>query len=122
MLKFPKDIPETEARVILATGAYIGEGFDDRRLDTLFLAMPISFKGKMEQYAGRILRPHPGKDEVRIYDYVDSHVPMLARMFRKRLKAYRTMNYEGEEINKPRKYPLAKAGAVVPLQLKMVGV
>ncbi len=88
-----KDIPESESRVILATGAYIGEGFDDRRLDTLFLAMPISFKGKMEQYAGRILRPHPGKEEVRIYDYVDSQVPMLARMFKKRLKAYRGMKY-----------------------------
>jgi superfamily II DNA or RNA helicase len=102
-----KEIPETESRVILATGAYIGEGFDDRRLDTLFLAMPISFKGKMEQYAGRILRPHAGKEEVRIYDYVDSQVPMLARMFKKRLKAYRAMKYEGDEMAKLKKRPLA---------------
>ncbi|MCI0694400.1 DEAD/DEAH box helicase [candidate division KSB1 bacterium] len=114
-----KEIPETEGRVILATGAYIGEGFDDRRLDTLFLAMPISFKGKMEQYAGRILRPHPGKEEVRIYDYVDSQVPMLARMFKKRLKAYRAMKYEGDEIAKLKKHPLAKAD-LSQLQLKMV--
>lgn len=106
-----KEIPENEARVILATGAYIGEGFDDHRLDTLFLAMPISFKGKMEQYAGRILRPHPGKDEVRIYDYVDSRVPMLVRMFKKRLKAYRAMKYEGEETTKIKKRPLTKVGA-----------
>jgi superfamily II DNA or RNA helicase len=119
IMQYLKDIPETEGRVILATGAYIGEGFDDRRLDTLFLAMPISFKGKMEQYAGRILRPHPGKDEVRIYDYVDSQLPMLARMFKKRLKAYRAMKYDGDEINKPRKQPLDKAG-LPQLQLKMV--
>lgn len=95
-----KEIPENESRVLLATGAYIGEGFDDRHLDTLFLALPISFKGKLEQYAGRILRPHQGKDEVRIYDYVDSRVPMLSRMFKKRLKAYRTMKYAGEEMAK----------------------
>ncbi|MGH7452790.1 MAG: DEAD/DEAH box helicase family protein, partial [bacterium] len=114
-----KEIPETEGRVILATGAYIGEGFDDRRLDTLFIALPISFKGKMEQYAGRILRPHPRKEEVRIYDYVDSQVPMLARMFKKRLKAYRAMKYEGEEIVKLKKRPLAKVG-LPQLPLEMV--
>jgi superfamily II DNA or RNA helicase len=101
-----KDIPETEGRVILATGAYIGEGFDDHRLDTLFLAMPISFKGKMEQYAGRILRLHPGKEEVRIYDYVDSQVPMLARMFKKRLKTYQAMKYEADEMAKLKKAAL----------------
>ena len=110
------EIPEDEARVILATGAYVGEGFDDHRLDTLFLAMPISFKGKMEQYAGRILRPHPGKTEVRIYDYVDSKIPMLARMFKKRLEAYRAMKYfQAEAV----KRPLVKA-APVQLQLQMV--
>jgi superfamily II DNA or RNA helicase len=114
------DIPESEGRVILATGAYIGEGFDDRRLDTLFLAMPISFKGKMEQYAGRILRPHPGKEEVRIYDYVDSQVPMLTRMFKKRLKAYRAMKYEGDEMAKLKKRPLAKAESP-QLQIKLAG-
>jgi superfamily II DNA or RNA helicase len=116
-----KDIPEIDGRVILATGAYIGEGFDNRRLDTLFLAMPISFKGKIEQYSGRILRPHPGKEEVRIYDYVDSQVPMLGRMFRKRLQAYRAMKYEEEEISTSRKHPLAKAGSS-QLQLKVVGL
>jgi len=114
-----KEIPENESRVLLATGAYIGEGFDDRHLDTLFLALPISFKGKLEQYAGRILRPHPGKDEVRIYDYVDSRVPMLSRMFKKRLKAYRAMKYEGDEVMKFRKRSSAKA-ASPQLLLKVV--
>jgi superfamily II DNA or RNA helicase len=113
-------IPEDEARVILATGAYIGEGFDDRRLDTLFLALPISFKGKMEQYTGRILRPHPGKEEVRIYDYVDSQVPMLARMFKKRIKTYRALGFEMEGMTDLKKHSLAKAGSS-QLQLKAVG-
>ena len=65
---------------ILATGRYIGEGFDDARLDTLFLALPFSWKGMLVQYAGRLHRLHPGKDEVQIFDYVDSSVPMLAKM------------------------------------------
>ena len=68
-------IPEKEKRLILATGRYAGEGFDDARLDTLFLAMPVSWKGTFVQYAGRIHRLHEGKKEVRIYDYVDSSVP-----------------------------------------------
>jgi superfamily II DNA or RNA helicase len=110
------EIPENEARAILATGAYAGEGFDDHRLDTLLLALPISFKGKMEQYAGRILRPHSGKEEVRIYDYVDAKIPMLAGMFKKRLKAYRAMRYfQDEEI----KRPLDKTSSM-QLQLPMV--
>jgi superfamily II DNA or RNA helicase len=113
-------IPENEERVILATGSYIGEGFDDHRLDTLFLALPISFKGKMEQYAGRTLRPHPGKEEVRVYDYVDSEVPMLGRMFKKRMKAYRAMKYEQEGNAKSTKRPMARADSL-QLQLKMVG-
>jgi superfamily II DNA or RNA helicase len=85
------------SRVIVATGRYVGEGFDDPRLDTLFLAMPISWKGTVIQYAGRIQRLHPGKREVRIYDYVDRNVPVLDRMFRRRLTGYRSLGYiEGE--------------------------
>src|SRR5206468_1214494 len=76
-----------------ATGRYIGEGFDDARLDTLFLAMPVSWKGTLVQYAGRLHRLYPGKTEVRIYDYVDRSVPMLARMFAKRLCGYRAVGY-----------------------------
>jgi superfamily II DNA or RNA helicase len=80
-------------RVIVATGRYVGEGFDDPALDTLFLAMPISWKGTVIQYAGRIQRLHPGKREVRIYDYVDRNVPVLERMFRRRLAGYRSIGY-----------------------------
>lgn len=80
-------------RVVLATGRFIGEGFDDPRLDTLFLAMPISWRGTLQQYAGRLHRDHVGKHEVRIYDYVDANVPTLARMFNKRLRGYQAMGY-----------------------------
>ncbi len=87
-------IPDDEERLLLATGRYIGEGFDDARLDTLFLAMPVSWKGTLVQYTGRLHRLHPEKTEVRIYDYVDSDVPMLARMFERRLRGYRAIGYE----------------------------
>jgi superfamily II DNA or RNA helicase len=87
-------IPDGESRLLIATGRYIGEGFDDARLDTLFLAMPVSWKGTLVQYAGRLHRLHPGKTEVRIYDYVDRDVPMLARMFEKRLRGYRAIGYD----------------------------
>jgi superfamily II DNA or RNA helicase len=86
-------IPDTEERLVLATGRYIGEGFDDPRLDTLFLAMPISWKGTLIQYAGRLHRVHPGKKEVRIFDYVDREVPVLLRMFQRRLRGYRGLGY-----------------------------
>jgi superfamily II DNA or RNA helicase len=87
-------LSSTEARLVVATGRYIGEGFDDPRLDTLLLAMPIAWKGTVVQYAGRLHRPHPDKSDVRIYDYVDRNVAVLRRMFAKRAKAYRTMSYE----------------------------
>jgi superfamily II DNA or RNA helicase len=86
-------IPANEERLVLATGRYIGEGFDDARLDTLFLAMPVSWKGTLVQYTGRLHRLHPGKSEVRIFDYVDREVPMLVRMFEKRLRGYRAIGY-----------------------------
>jgi len=86
-------IPKGEERVLLATGRFIGEGFDDARLDTLFLALPVSWKGTLVQYAGRLHRLYPGKTEVRIYDYLDSDVPMLAKMFEKRLRGYRALGY-----------------------------
>lgn len=88
-----KSIPDDEERLLLATGRFIGEGFDDARLDTLFLALPVSWRGTLVQYAGRLHRSHHAKDEVRIYDYVDRHVPMLARMFERRQKGYRAMGY-----------------------------
>jgi hypothetical protein len=87
----------TTTRVIVATGRYVGEGFDDPKLDTLFLAMPISWKGTVIQYAGRIQRLHSAKREVRIYDYVDRNVPVLEGMFRRCLAGYRSIGYvEGE--------------------------
>ena len=92
-------LPEDVPRVILATGSYIGEGFDDSRLDALFLTMPISWRGTLQQYVGRLHRIHQGKRVVRVYDYVDALVPMLARMYEKRLKGYRTIGYEIEAIN-----------------------
>jgi superfamily II DNA or RNA helicase len=86
-------VPECEPRIILATGSYIGEGFDDARLDTLFLAMPISWKGTLQQYVGRLHRLHDAKRVVRVYDYVDSNVLMLARMYVRRLKGYNLIGY-----------------------------
>jgi superfamily II DNA or RNA helicase len=79
--------------VILATGRYLGEGFDDPRLDTLFLAMPVSWRGILSQYAGRLHRLHDSKSEVRVYDYVDQDCPVLARMFERRVKGYEALGY-----------------------------
>jgi len=90
-------IPDGEERVLIATGKYIGEGFDDARLDTLFLAMPISWRGTLQQYAGRLHRLHDNKKVVRIYDYVDVNVPMLTGMFEKRLKGYKAIGYSIED-------------------------
>ncbi len=89
-------IPADEPRLLLATGRYIGEGFDDPRLDTLFLALPVSWRGTLVQYAGRLHRLHPGKTEVRIYDYADRRVPVLDRMWNRRLRGYRAIGYETE--------------------------
>ena len=84
----------TAPRVLLATGRLIGEGFDYPPLDTLVLAMPISWKGTLQQYAGRLHREHAEKQDVRIYDYVESDQPQLARMWNKRQRGYRAMGYE----------------------------
>ena len=86
-------IPADEARVVMATGKHIGEGFDDARLDTLFLTLPVSWRGTVVQYAGRLHRLHDGKREVRIYDYADLGVPMLARMFNRRCRGYEALGY-----------------------------
>ncbi|MGH7803570.1 MAG: DEAD/DEAH box helicase, partial [Candidatus Binatia bacterium] len=98
------EVPDDAERLVLATGRYLGEGFDDARLDTLFLAMPISWKGTLVQYAGRLHRLHPRKTEVRIFDYVDREVPMLARMFEKRLRTFRAIGYARGEA------PLRRGG------------
>ncbi len=86
-------IPENEDRVVLATGRYLGEGFDDARLDTLFLTLPVSWRGTIAQYVGRLHRRHECKREVRVYDYADLNVPMLARMFDRRCRGYESVGY-----------------------------
>ena len=91
-----EEIPDGEERVLVATGRYIGEGFDDARLDTLFLAMPISWRGTLAQYVGRLHRLHPAKREVQVYDYADELVPVLQGMMQKRVCAYRNLGYSVE--------------------------
>jgi superfamily II DNA or RNA helicase len=97
-------IPDGEERVLVATGRYLGEGFDDARLDTLILTLPISWRGTLAQYAGRLHRLHAAKREVIIYDYVDANEPMLAKMAARREAGYRSLGYEllgAEETNLP---------------------
>ena len=86
-------IKPDDDRVLLATGRYIGEGFDDPRLDTLFLILPVSWRGTIAQYVGRLHRLHEGKTEVRVYDYADLNVPMLSRMFDRRCAGYDSVGY-----------------------------
>jgi superfamily II DNA or RNA helicase/very-short-patch-repair endonuclease len=86
-------IPRDAPRVLIATGKYIGEGFDDPRLDTLFLTLPVSWRGTIAQYAGRLHRLFDGKREVRVYDYADLNVSMLARMFDRRCRGYEAIGY-----------------------------
>lgn len=95
-------IPPMESAVIIATGQYIGEGFNFPRLDTLMLAAPIAWEGNVEQYAGRLHRDYRGKQEVIIYDYVDIHVAVFEKMYHKRVRAYRKIGYalcEGASLN-----------------------
>ena len=88
------EVDAKETLILIATGSLIGEGFDFPRLDTLFMAMPVSFRGVVEQYAGRLNRDYDGKENVIVYDYVDSHIPMFDNMYAKRLKAYRQIGYD----------------------------
>lgn len=87
-------IPESESLIILATGQYVGEGFNCSRLDTLFLAMPISWDGNVEQYTGRLNRSYEGKSKVTVIDYVDHHIELFANMYNKRLRTYKRIGYE----------------------------
>ncbi|MDK9758150.1 DEAD/DEAH box helicase [Vibrio sp. D173a] len=85
-------------QVIVATGRFVGEGFDLPRLDTLILALPVSWKGSLIQYVGRIQRDYKGKEEVKVIDYIDAKIPMLLRMFSKREKGYRALGFSSESI------------------------
>lgn len=91
------ELPHDSERLIIATGQYIGEGFDDSQLDTLFLALPISWHGKLQQYVGRLHRFHQNKKNILVYDYLDSEVPVLNKMHFKRLKKYKAMGYSIHE-------------------------
>ncbi len=93
-----KSVPKNEEMLILATGKFLGEGFDEARLDTLFLTMPISWKGTLAQYAGRLNRDYVGKKDARIYDYIDDKIPMMAKMYKRRLEGYRALGYKETEI------------------------
>ena len=88
-----QSIPTSEPLVIVATGKYVGEGFDYARLDTLFLVLPVAWKGIVAQYAGRLHREFEGKHDVQIYDYIDIRVPVCESMYRKRLKGYASIGY-----------------------------
>lgn len=88
-----KAVPSDENIIIIATGKYVGEGFDEPRLDTLFLAMPISWKGTLAQYVGRLHRNYDGKTVVIVHDYADIFVPMLDRMYHKRIRGYAELGY-----------------------------
>jgi len=87
------ELDDTVPRVLIATGRLIGEGFDHPPLDTMVLAMPISWRGTLQQYAGRLHREHTGKRDVRIYDYIEHDHLQLARMWEKRQRGYRAMGY-----------------------------
>ena len=93
-MAYLQSISPTEPLAIVATGKYVGEGFDFPRLDTLFLAMPVSWKGIVAQYSGRLHRDYPNKTHVQIYDYVDIHVPLCEIMYRRRLKGYAAVGYQ----------------------------
>ncbi|QQK79621.1 DEAD/DEAH box helicase family protein [Salicibibacter cibi] len=96
-LKQLQELPTNEERLIIATGKYIGEGFDDERLDTLFLTMPISWKGTLQQYIGRLQRKSIIKDSIEVYDYVDHHESLLQNMFEKRSKEYKALGFKIED-------------------------
>jgi superfamily II DNA or RNA helicase len=96
MLRSLEDTPSDEELLIIATGQYLGEGFDCPQVDTLFLAFPLSFKGKLIQYVGRALRSYKDKNSVTVYDYADTRVPILRKMYAKREKTYRSLRFVPE--------------------------
>jgi len=88
-----QNVDSDNGKIILATGKYLGEGFDLPSLDTLFLVFPFSWKGMLVQYTGRLNRVHQGKKEVWVFDYVDEKEAMLFRMYGRRLKGYRSLGF-----------------------------
>lgn len=91
-----QELPPDREVLIIATGQYLGEGFDCPQVDTLFLTFPLSFRGKLVQYVGRVLRSHPGKTDATVYDYLDWQVPVLRKMYARRQKAYKALGFDSE--------------------------
>ncbi|MGN0587475.1 MAG: hypothetical protein ACI4JF_09335 [Oscillospiraceae bacterium] len=100
LIEHIRSIPDNQTLIILATGKYVGEGFDYPRLDTLFLTMPISWSGTLAQYVGRLHREYAGKSEAMIFDYIDINVHMLENMYKKRIRGYAKLGYAPKETNK----------------------
>jgi superfamily II DNA or RNA helicase len=101
--KVMADLTEASGRggmVLVATGSFLGEGFDCPPLDTVFMAFPIAFRGRVVQYVGRVLRPMDGKSSVEVHDYVDVKSPILARMHRKRLSGYEALGFDVGRVRK----------------------
>ena len=92
-----RSLPRDQDLVLIATGQYLGEGFDCPQVDTLFLTFPVSFKGKLIQYLGRIMRPYPGKTTTCVYDYADVNTSVLRHMYLRRLKTYDLLGVHGAE-------------------------
>ena len=92
-------VPAEEPLVVVAIGKYVGEGFDFPRLDTLFIALPVAYANIVHQYTGRLHREYAGKREVQVYDYIDIHVPVLARMYGKRMKSYAPIGYTQQTVD-----------------------
>jgi superfamily II DNA or RNA helicase len=112
-----QDMPSDSELLAIATGQYLGEGFDCPQVDTLFLAFPLSFKGKLVQYVGRVLRSHEGKSSVRVYDYVDTQVPILRKMYAKRKKTYRSLGFASEKNQANESFKKTSDTTGIPTQL-----
>lgn len=87
-------VDNSDSLILVGTGSLLGEGFDFPRLDTLFMATPVSGENVVEQYVGRLNRDYDGKENVIVYDYVDSHIPKFDKMYSARMKAYKKIGYE----------------------------
>ena len=112
-----QNMPSDSELLAIATGQYLGEGFDCPQVDTLFLAFPLSFKGKLVQYVGRVLRSHDGKSSVRVYDYVDARVPILRKMYGKRQKTYRSLGFASEKDQTNESLKKASNTTEIPAEL-----
>jgi len=110
-------MPSDGELLAIATGQYLGEGFDCPQVDTLFLAFPLSFKGKLVQYVGRVLRSHEAKSSVRVYDYVDTQVPILRKMYAKRQKTYRSLGFASEKEQTNKSFKKTSDSTGIPAEL-----